>query len=117
MLTLFSVDGMDTEEIISHIEKHMDVLKEDFASGGMKSGRFLGLYAIIKAAMRGDITSQVALGNLFEFGAIVDRNAAEAEKWYRKALACDHPKKDGTMLAAGAAEGMSRLRSSFIAAQ
>lgn len=110
MTALFSVEGMNSEEASAHIEEHIGELREDFASGGMKSGRFLGLYAIIKAAMRGDITAQVALGNLYEFGSIVDQNAGEAEKWYREALAHDHPKKDGTMLAAGAAEGMKRLQ-------
>ena len=64
----------------------------------------------MEAAVRGDITSQVALGQLFELGSIVDRNLGEAERWYREALLQDHPKADGTMLAAGAALGMRRIR-------
>lgn len=109
MVGIFNIGGLDEQEIKSKIETNFDVLKEDFDRNGMKSGRFLGLYYIMKAAERGDITSQIALGNLYESGTIVQKDCEEAEKWYGRAVAQDHPKADGTMLAAGASAGLRRL--------
>lgn len=109
MIRRFDIEGLNEQEVLSKIEDNLDLLKEDFAEDGMKSGRFLGLYYLLKAAERGDITSQIAVGSLYEFGTIVDQNTDEAKKWYERAVAKDHPKADGTMLAAGASAGLKRL--------
>jgi len=105
----FHIEGLGYQEARGKIGNDLDRLKDDFSDGDMKAGRYLSVYYLMEAAARGDITSQVTLGSLYEFGNIVDQDLDEAAKWYRTALAQDHAKADGTMLAAGAADGMKRL--------
>jgi len=109
IMAFFNIEGRDYEEAKKAIEGNLESLKKEYTEGDKKAGRYLGVYYIMEAAGRGDITSQVALGNLFELGSIVDKNVDEAKHWYGEALAQDHPKMDGTMLAAGATEGMKRI--------
>lgn len=106
----FNIEGMGYEEAKAAIAANLEDLQKEFSADGMKPGRYIGVYYMMIAAERGDITSQIALGNLYEFGSIVDRDVEEAKKWYRTALSKDHPKKDGTMLAAGASAGLARLK-------
>ena len=106
---MFNIEGLRSLEAKEKIGSNLDVLMRDFASGDMKAGRYIGYYYLIEAASRGDVTSQIAAGNLCEFGSVADRSSEDARYWYAKALEKDHPKRDGTMLAAGAAEGMARL--------
>jgi TPR repeat protein len=108
-MNFFNIEGKNYEEAKKAIEDNRTVLETSFADGDMKAGRYLGILYIMEAAARGDITSQVALGNLYELGSIVDQDNEEAVRWYRAAIAQDHPKRDGTMLAAGATKGMARL--------
>lgn len=108
-MNFFNIEGKNYEEAKKALEENRKALETDFANGGMKAGRYLGILYIMEAAERGDITSQVALGNLYEMGSIVDQDTEEAVRWYRAALAQDHPKRDGTMLADGAAKGLERL--------
>ena len=77
--------------------------------GSMKAGRYLGVIALKRAAERGDITSKVILGTLYEYGYAVPNDNEKAKEWYRSALADDHPNRDGFNLAAGADLGMGRL--------
>lgn len=109
-MNFFNIEGKGFEEAKKAIGDNLEMLEAQYREGSMKPGRYIGLYYIMNAAERGDITSQVALGNLYEFGSIVDRDSQEARRWYEKAIAQNHPKADGkTMLAAGAEEGMKRL--------
>lgn len=105
----FNIEGLGFEESRKHIAENLGQLQSDFTAGEMKAGRYISLYYLMEAAQRGDITSQIALGSLYEFGNIVDRDTQEAKRWYRAAIEKDHPKQDGTMLAAAAAEAMKRL--------
>lgn len=107
----FNIEGKGFREAVDLIGESLETLGKDFSEGDMKAGRYIGVYYIMRAAERGDITSQVALGNLYELGSIVDQDTEEAKKWYGRALAQDHPKMDGTMLATGASAGIKRLGS------
>ena len=105
----FCIEGKNSKEARTAIAERLDELAADFADGDMKAGRYIGLYYLLEAAERGDITSQVAVGNLAELGTVLDQSDADARFWYQEAIAKDHPKKDGTMLAAGATAGLQRL--------
>ncbi len=108
-MAFFNIEGKNFKEAKAAIEEKLGDLTQEFQGGDVKAGRYIGIYHLMEAAERGDITSQVAIGNLFELGSIVDRNLDEARTWYQAAIAKDHPKMDGTMLAAGATEGMKRI--------
>jgi len=108
-MVLFSIDGLGFSEAKKYIQENTEILDKQFYEGNMKAGRFLGLFYLMEAAERGDITSQIAIGYLYEFGVIVERNITEAKEWYAKAIAQDHPNKDGMMIAAAASEAMKRL--------
>lgn len=79
------------------------------AAGNMKAGRYISMIYLMKAAEAGDLTSQIALGDAYASGTILPYDAAKAKEWYGKAIAQDHQKQDGTMLAAGANLGMGKL--------
>lgn len=108
---MFNIEGKNSAQAKPAIEEQLEQLTSDFNAGDKKAGRYIGLYYLLKAAERDDITSQIAIGHLLEFGVILDRNTDEAKAWYKKAIAQDHPKKDGTMLAAAATAAMKRLGS------
>lgn len=108
-MKFFNIEGKNFAEAKKAIEDNQVDLESKFSNGDMKAGRYLGVMYIMEAAVRGDITSQVALGNLYELGSIVDQSKEEAVHWYQEAIAQDHPKQDGTMLAAGATRGMARI--------
>lgn len=84
-------------------------LKAADAAGNMKAGRYLSVLSLMKAAEKGDLTSQIALGDAYASGTILPYDSTKAKEWYGKAIAQDHQKEDGTMLAAGANLGMGRL--------
>ena len=105
----FNIEGMNFEQARSHIEENLSDLLADFEAGDMKAGRYIGVYYLMEAALRGDITSQVAVGSLFEEGTILDQDMDAAKYWYAAAIAQDHPRQDGTMLAAAASRAMQRL--------
>ncbi len=105
----FNIEGMNFAEAKAALEENLESLLQGKENGDFKAGRYIGLYYLISAAESGDITSQIALGQFYEFGVITDQDSEEAKKWYGKAIEKDHPKKDGTMLAAAATLGMERL--------
>ena len=77
--------------------------------GSMKAGRYLGIIYLQQAARRGDITSEVILGMLSEYGCGLEENSEKAEEYYLSALRDNHPDREGVMLAAGADLGMGRI--------
>jgi TPR repeat protein len=79
------------------------------AKNSMKAGRYLALIDLEQAADRGDITSKIALGNLYETGIAADYNLTKARSLYLSALADDHQDMEGYMLAAGADLGLGRI--------
>lgn len=85
------------------------ILERLFAHDSMKAGRYLALIDLEKAAKRGDITSKVALGSLYEFGIAAAYDLPKAKKLYQSALADDHQDMQGYMLAAGADLGLGRI--------
>lgn len=90
-------------------DKSLAELKAADAAGNMKAGRYISMIYLMKAAEAGDLTSQIALGDAYASGTILPYDAAKAKEWYGKAIAQDHQKQDGTMLAAGANLGMGKL--------
>ncbi|MBQ6773247.1 MAG: sel1 repeat family protein [Synergistaceae bacterium] len=50
-----------------------------------------GFYCLREKAMYGDTASQFKLGYMYEHGLGVERDDAEAFKWYSKAANCGHP--------------------------
>lgn len=77
--------------------------------GSMKAGRYLAVLALRRAAERGDITSKVILGTLYELGYAVSCDTNLAAELYNSALKDDHKNKEGFMLAAGADLGLGRI--------
>lgn len=90
-------------------DRALQELKAADAAGNMKAGRYISVIYLMKAAEAGDLTSQIALGDQYASGTILPYDAAKAKEWYGKAIAQDHQKQDGTMLAAGANLGMGEL--------
>ena len=58
-----------------------------------------------KAAEQGDSNAQLSLGSCYQFGKGVNKDYAEAEKWYLKAI------EQGNSLAKRVFEGFNNLRS------
>lgn len=75
----------------------------------MKAGRYLALMDLEAAAKRGDITSKIALGSLYETGIAAHYDLTKAKALYLSALTDDHPDMEGYMLAAGADLGLGRI--------
>lgn len=91
------------------LDRAHTVLAKLMAKGSMKAGRYLALINFEKAAKRGDITSKIALGNLYEFGIAATYNLSKAKELYQSALADDHQDMQGYMLASGADLGLGRI--------
>ena len=62
--------------------------------GNMKAGRYLAVIALKEAAERGDITSKLMLGTLYEFGYAVSNDTEKAKALYRSALADNHENRE-----------------------
>lgn len=77
--------------------KALGLLKEAVEGGCMKAGRYIGLSCLnhgnseeafswfLKAAERGDVTSQHHLGNCYENGVGCEQSMEKALYWYRLA--------------------------------
>jgi len=94
------------EEILRKAER---CFRQADELGHMKAGRYLAVIDLMRAAGRGDITSKLILGTLYEFGYALPCDARKAERCYMSALADNHPNREGFMLAAGADLGMGRI--------
>lgn len=95
-------EGQNNTDAWEHLASAADL-------GSMKAGRYLALIALWQAAERGDITSKVILGTLYEFGYALPCDAKKAEEMYVSALRDNHLNREGFMLAAGADLGLGRL--------